>query len=108
MIVKDLYVRVYACGKYEDFNLYIGIVILQIVKPCGRINSLMVVGRDTLYLYGGMMEIGEREVTLDDLYSMDLNKLDAWNLVIEVQNILHICAVLFCAIVEVICCRELF
>jgi hypothetical protein len=44
----------------------------------------MVVGRDTLYLYGGMMELGDREVTLDDLYTMDLNKLDAWNLVIEV------------------------
>lgn len=58
----------------------------EIVKPCGRINSLMVVGRDTLYLYGGMMEIGEREVTLDDLYSMDLNKLDAWNLVIEATD----------------------
>ncbi|KAG0623069.1 hypothetical protein M758_3G146700 [Ceratodon purpureus] len=55
----------------------------QIVKPSPRINSLMVVGRDTLYLYGGMMELGEREVTMDDLYTMDLNKLDAWNLVIE-------------------------
>ena len=54
------------------------------MKPCGRINSAMVVGRDTLYLYGGMMELGDREVTLDDLYTMDLNKLDAWNLVIEV------------------------
>jgi hypothetical protein len=43
----------------------------------------MVVGRDTLYLYGGMMEVGDREVTLDDLYTLDLNKLDAWNLVIE-------------------------
>lgn len=30
------------------------------------------------------MEVGEQEVTLDDLYTMDLNKLDAWNLVIEV------------------------
>ena len=59
---------------------------LQIVKPCGRINSLMVVARDILYLYGGMMEVGEREVTLDDLYTMDLNKLDAWNLVIEVVD----------------------
>ncbi|CAM6037868.1 unnamed protein product [Sphagnum compactum] len=57
--------------------------ILQVVKPCGRINSSMVVGRDTLYLYGGMMEVGDREVTLDDLYTLDLNKLDAWNLVIE-------------------------
>jgi hypothetical protein len=29
------------------------------------------------------MEVGDREVTLDDLYTLDLNKLDAWNLVIE-------------------------
>lgn len=44
----------------------------------------MVVGKDTLYLYGGMMEIGDREITLDDLYTLDLNKLDSWKCLIEV------------------------
>jgi hypothetical protein len=32
------------------------------------------------------MEVGDREVTLDDLYTLDLNKLDAWNLVIEAST----------------------
>lgn len=57
--------------------------IQQVVKPCGRINGCMVVGRDTLYLYGGLMEVGDREVTLDDLYTLDLNKLDEWKCLIK-------------------------
>ncbi|XP_024518723.1 kelch domain-containing protein 4 [Selaginella moellendorffii] len=55
----------------------------QVVKPCGRIHAGMVVGKDTLFLYGGMKEVGEKEVTLDDLFSLDLNKLDAWKCIIE-------------------------
>ncbi|PON45638.1 Kelch-type beta propeller [Parasponia andersonii] len=54
----------------------------EIVKPCGRINSCMVVGRDTLYLYGGMMEVKDQEITLDDLYSLNLSKLDEWKCII--------------------------
>ncbi|XP_074589336.1 uncharacterized protein LOC141845177 [Curcuma longa] len=50
----------------------------EAAKPCGRINSCMVVGKDTLYLYGGMMEVKDREITLDDLYSLNLSKLDEW------------------------------
>lgn len=57
---------------------------LQIVKPCGRINSCMVVGKDTLYLYGGMMEIKDQEITLDDLYALNLSKLDEWKCIIPV------------------------
>ncbi|KMZ57336.1 Kelch domain-containing protein 4 [Zostera marina] len=54
----------------------------EAVKPCGRINSCMVVGRDTLYLYGGMMEIKDQEITLDDLYMLNLSKLDEWKCII--------------------------
>eukprot|EP00252_Welwitschia_mirabilis_P025917 TRINITY_DN8274_c0_g1_i1.p1 TRINITY_DN8274_c0_g1~~TRINITY_DN8274_c0_g1_i1.p1 ORF type:complete len:671 (-),score=183.49 TRINITY_DN8274_c0_g1_i1:463-2475(-) len=61
--------------------------VSEIVKPRGRINANMIVGRDTLYLYGGMMEIGDREVTLNDLYTLDLNKLDEWKCVIEASNV---------------------
>nr|XP_043614969.1 kelch domain-containing protein 4 [Erigeron canadensis] len=50
----------------------------EVVKPCGRINASMVVGRDTLYIYGGMMEIRDQEITLDDLYALNLSKLDEW------------------------------
>ncbi|KAL6553925.1 hypothetical protein OROMI_019598 [Orobanche minor] len=57
-----------------------------IVKPCGRINSCMVVGRDTLYVYGGMMEVRDREITLDDLYALNLSKLDEWKCLIAASE----------------------
>jgi len=44
----------------------------------------MAVGRDTLYIYGGMMEIKDQEITLDDLYSLNLSKLDEWKCIIPV------------------------
>jgi len=31
---------------------------------------------NTLWLFGGTIEIGDKEVTLDDMWSLDLNKLD--------------------------------
>ncbi|KAJ6801833.1 kelch domain-containing protein 4 [Iris pallida] len=58
----------------------------EAVKPCGRINACMVVGKDTLYLYGGMMEIRDREITLDDLYSLNLSKLDEWKCIIAASE----------------------
>lgn len=58
----------------------------EIVKPCGRINSCMVVGRDTLYIYGGLMEVKDQEVTLDDLYSLNLSKLDEWKCIIPASK----------------------
>ncbi|XP_074374095.1 glyceraldehyde-3-phosphate dehydrogenase, cytosolic-like [Apium graveolens] len=37
---------------------------------------------DTLYVYGGMMEVRDREITLDDLYALNLSKLDEWKCLI--------------------------
>ncbi|XP_040986143.1 kelch domain-containing protein 4 [Juglans microcarpa x Juglans regia] len=61
-------------------------VLPEIVKPCGRINSCTVVGRDTLYVYGGMMEVKDQEITLDDLYSLNLSKLDEWKCIIPASE----------------------
>lgn len=58
----------------------------EALKPCGRINSCMVVGRDTLYMYGGMMEVRDQEITLDDLYSLNLSKLDEWKCIIPASE----------------------
>ncbi|XP_022843585.1 kelch domain-containing protein 4 isoform X1 [Olea europaea var. sylvestris] len=58
----------------------------EIVKPCGRINSCMVMGKDTLYIYGGMMEIRDQEITLDDLYMLNLSKLDEWKCLIPASE----------------------
>ncbi|KAF8703506.1 hypothetical protein HU200_032314 [Digitaria exilis] len=56
--------------------------VISAVKPSGRINACMAVGKDMLYLYGGMMEVKDREITLDDLYSLNLSKLDEWKCII--------------------------
>ncbi|CAK9143482.1 unnamed protein product [Ilex paraguariensis] len=58
----------------------------EIVKPCGRTNFCMVAARDTLYIYGGMMEVRDREITLDDLYSLNLSKLDEWKCIIPASE----------------------
>ncbi|KAJ0536605.1 putative kelch-type beta propeller [Helianthus annuus] len=58
----------------------------EVVKPCGRINASMVVGKDTLYIYGGMMEVRDQEITLDDLYALNLSKLDEWKCLIPASE----------------------
>ncbi|PHT53725.1 hypothetical protein CQW23_08187 [Capsicum baccatum] len=58
----------------------------DVVKPCGRINACMAVAKDTLYVYGGMMEIRDQELTLDDLYVLNLSKLDEWKCIIPASE----------------------
>ncbi|OMP04824.1 Kelch repeat type 2 [Corchorus olitorius] len=72
--------------KSKSVSSFQNSVLLEIVKPCGRINSCMVVGKDTLYIYGGMMEVKDQEITLDDLYSLNLSKLDEWKCIIPAKN----------------------
>jgi hypothetical protein len=38
---------------------------------------------NTLWLLGGIVEVGEAEITLDDMWCLDLVKLDGWQLVKE-------------------------
>ncbi|PHU16558.1 hypothetical protein BC332_17763 [Capsicum chinense] len=58
----------------------------DVVKPCGRINACMAVAKDTLYVYGGMMEIRDQELTLDDLHVLNLSKLDEWKCIIPASE----------------------
>lgn len=44
--------------------------------PCGRFNSTLAVQKNVMYIVGGMVEKGDQEVTLDDIWAIDLNKLD--------------------------------
>ncbi len=46
--------------------------------PLPRINCAVAIKGNTLYIYGGVVEVGDREVTLDDCWSIDLNKRDKW------------------------------
>jgi hypothetical protein len=44
--------------------------------PHPRFNAQMAVQNDTLYIFGGTFEKGDREFTFDEMWSIDLGKLD--------------------------------
>jgi hypothetical protein len=44
--------------------------------PHPRFNALLAVQDDVLYIYGGTFEKGDREFTFDDMYAIDLGKMD--------------------------------
>ncbi|XP_006817339.1 kelch domain-containing protein 4-like [Saccoglossus kowalevskii] len=54
--------------------------------PCARMNTLLVVKHGILYLYGGVYEIGDKEVTLNDMYSIDVHKFDKWNTLVAMET----------------------
>lgn len=44
--------------------------------PHARFNAQLAVQNDVLYIYGGTFEKGDREFTFDDMYAIDLGKMD--------------------------------
>jgi hypothetical protein len=49
---------------------------VQYEMPHPRFNAQLAVQDDTLYIYGGTFEKGDREFTFDEMHSIDLGKLD--------------------------------
>ena len=49
---------------------------VTIEPPHVRFNAQLAIQDDVLYIYGGTFEKGDREFTFDDLYAIDLGKLD--------------------------------
>lgn len=47
-------------------------------KPMARYNAMLAVLRNTLHIYGGIIERGSREYTLDDFHTIQLDKLDRY------------------------------
>lgn len=45
-------------------------------RPKARLGAQVCVVGNTLWLFGGTIEIGDKEITLDDMWSLDLQKLD--------------------------------
>jgi N-acetylneuraminic acid mutarotase len=46
--------------------------------PLPRINAAILVLKQNLYILGGILEVGDREITLDDMWTLDLRKRDRW------------------------------
>lgn len=58
-----------------------------VFSPPPRINAGMVIKRGILYLFGGMFEDGDKLLTLNDFYALDLKKLDEWQTIIPLETI---------------------
>ena len=57
--------------------------LTEVFMPSPRMNALMVVKNNQLFLYGGIYEDGDKQYTLSDFYSLDLHKLDEWHIIIK-------------------------
>merc|ERR1712178_7643 len=58
----------------------------SVFMPRPRMNTLLAVKHGILYLYGGMVEDGDKQITLSDMYALDLHKLDEWKTIIELDE----------------------
>ncbi|KAL3418988.1 kelch repeats protein [Phlyctema vagabunda] len=58
----------------EDTKLARKEVLMEFPHP--RFNAQLAVQDDVLYIYGGTYEKGDREYTFDEMYAVDLGKLD--------------------------------
>ncbi|RLO01966.1 hypothetical protein DYB28_012316, partial [Aphanomyces astaci] len=52
--------------------------VAAVRMPLPRINPALIVRGNTFFVYGGVLEDGDREITLDDCWSLDLKRMDAW------------------------------
>src|SRR5205814_2065697 len=44
--------------------------------PSARFNAHLTVQDDVLYIFGGTVEAGDREITFDEMWAVDLGRLD--------------------------------
>lgn len=48
------------------------------VLPCGRMNGMLCTAGHMLYLFGGQFEEGKKELTMSDLFALNLNRMETW------------------------------
>lgn len=77
--------------KIEDQELEEGKPVQKdlIWIPCGRMNPSIVTKNGYLYLYGGAFEEDEKQVTLNDLWSLNLKSPTTWNQLFESDDTSH-------------------
>ncbi|XP_048461681.1 kelch domain-containing protein 4 isoform X1 [Rhincodon typus] len=54
-----------------------------IIEPRARSSAMAVIKNGLFYIYGGMFEVGDRQFTLNDLYCIDLHKMNEWKVLVE-------------------------
>lgn len=66
----------------ESVNLFV---------PPPRMNTMLAVKNGALFMYGGIYEVGDKQITLSDMYSLDMNKMEEWNIIIESDLKTQVC-----------------
>ncbi|XP_018863585.1 kelch domain-containing protein 4 [Parus major] len=72
-------------GSEEEEEEEEGGALGQAVEPCPRSSAMVAVKHGVLYVYGGMFEVGDRLVTLSDLHSIDLHRMEQWKVLLEMD-----------------------
>ncbi|XP_029951591.1 kelch domain-containing protein 4 isoform X2 [Salarias fasciatus] len=62
-----------------------GSAAAPLVEPCPRSSAMATARQGKLFLYGGMFEVGDRQFTLNDLYCLDLHKMEQWEVLVEMD-----------------------
>lgn len=57
--------------------------IVEKFRPSPRMNACLATHGNILYLYGGVCEKGDVQITYNDLYSINTQKFDEWKIIIE-------------------------
>lgn len=66
--------------QYHENNKWYPLTVKnQVNCPIPRFNAMMTVSKNILYLYGGILELGNKEFYLEDIWSLSLDKLNEWN-----------------------------
>ena len=58
------------------------LTMTPILPPSSLVRACLLQG-NLLWVFGGVIEAGDKEITLDDLWRLDLVKLDGWHCVIQ-------------------------
>ncbi|KAB0795717.1 hypothetical protein PPYR_09778 [Photinus pyralis] len=60
---------------------------MDVFKPSPRMNCGLTVKHGMLYIFGGMVEDGDKQLTMSDFYSLDLKKLDKWKVLVQDEEV---------------------
>ena len=55
-------------------------------KPRGRINAAISIKANSMYLFGGVIELGDVEVSLDDVWRLDLGNRPKWTCITPLSD----------------------
>ncbi|KAI9208115.1 galactose oxidase [Polychytrium aggregatum] len=53
-----------------------------LAQPCPRFNTMLAIYKNLLFIYGGIFETGAKEITLADMWSVNLDKMNEFKCIV--------------------------